>query len=616
MGDSPDTRPLRRALVQVLWHGGWALVALAAFAWHFRWLEAALPEWGYRQFTQWRLYEALALIPLAVGLAWLFRGRRYQAVLVPVGFWLTLAGPFDTKLVELNAPLLPSDVTLIFRQFRGLRTIEQVALSLWLVLGLAVAGAVLRQWLRSRWRTRLLAAGGFLLSAATMALLGYQTILAQRANPNPRWLATTHGQLAFYAAHAERWLFERMPSRDEAAAAQASLRHNDLLMGDGVTTGVVPSRPKTSLYIVLAESWLDPMDLGIPLSADPFPPRLRAWMRQSHSRLLVSTSRGGTASTEFELLSGLPAQLNDLGYGIEFRNFIRQPLPGLARQVKQAGIPADLYTATTVDFYEEISAYLNFGFSAIKAGFQFDRADLDGPCLSDESFFAQATRDIVAHRQPRHPALHYLVTIAGHYPFVCNPQTRPPIITCTPRSEAIETLVNRMAYSSRALLGLIDHLKAVDPEASLVVFGDHSPQPSAALEATPYYQDPATVYSTPLLWLDRLETPIPLGRLPAYGLHYLALRHFGLRPAPWAEPFAKAAEKGLRNYPEIGRFSYRDEAPDTAHWCPDPLGAGNGCAKGSDFFQDAKVVALDVLSGSQHGLKTPTAARAGDASHP
>jgi hypothetical protein len=585
------------------------MITVAVFAWHFRYLETHLPFWYYLEPTRWRLYEALALVPIAIGLNWLFRERRLGAWLVLAGFWAFVAGPFDVKLIELNAPLLPSDITLIFKQYGSLRVREQVALALWLIVGVGVCGAIGLQWRRSSGRTRLVVAGTTLLSVGGLSLLIMQTVNEKFTLQNQRILATKRGHLVVYGVEAALKFLERAPSRDDVANAQRALRDNPLLKlaGEPLPTPAwgPPVKPGASLYVVLVESWIDPLDLGFTYSEDPFPPRLRQWISASRSRLLTSISRGGTASTEFEVMFGMPAQVLKNGYGREFREYVRQPMMGLAAQLRQAGIPADLQSASAVDYYGEYSAYRCAGFEDITLGHGFDRSDLDGWYLADESFFDQSLRRLSAKPGPRRPALHGLTTMASHYPFSLNPKVRPPFITTTPRQPGVEALANRMAYTSRALMDLIDRLKKQDPGASIVVFGDHSPQPDKELQATPYYNEADTVFSAPLLWLDELDKPIKLGRVPAYGLHYMILQHFGLRPAAWAVPFAQAARNELRNYAEIGRFSLRSPGAET-QWCPDPFSLNNGCTYGSDFFKQVRVIEFDLLSGAQHGLKDLT----------
>ncbi len=592
-------------LVRTSWYG---VFTLAAFELHFYLTERTITYnetlAQYWSKTSARIWEPLALLPVAVAVAHLVSRRPIRSVIVPFTFWLTVFAPFYVKMALRQAPLLPQEITMVLEQFPDLPLREQAVLLAWSVIGLATGVTLLAAVWRLHWKQRAGLAAPILVSA--LALVGLGALAA--AEPGfPRYQANRWGHLVHYVGQAGRPLFARPPSRTAVAAAYAALQNPALppkrwLPGRDFWTYPLAD-PQHPLYVILVESWIDPVDLGVPLSADPFPPRLRDWITRSKARLVVGTAKGGSSSTEFEVLAGIPSQLADSGWGIEFRSTMRQAVPGLPRKLRAAGVESAALEDSIIDHYDEATAYGYLGFERIVRGQAFDRADLDGSYLSDDSFFRQVVAMQASTRQPPRPFLHYLTTTASHFPYPLNEKVRPRFITSSPRSEDIEVLANRMAYTSRALLDLIDHLRQVDPQASLVAFGDHAPPPNDGMAATAYYKSPDTLYSAPLLWLDRLEKPLPLGHVPAYGLHYLILRHFGVSTPAWAQPFERMARLNFRNYPDVGMMAIGGDRPSTSY----VYRAGNTPPEVTGFLAGAgdhlKVLARDVISGSQFVLR-------------
>ncbi|MBQ1785976.1 MAG: sulfatase-like hydrolase/transferase, partial [Turicibacter sp.] len=118
------------------------------------------------------------------------------------------------------------------------------------------------------------------------------------------------------------------------------------------------------LILLQLESFFDPLTLnGIHFSQDPIP-TFRKLMNQNQSGMMeVSTFGGGTAKTEFSVLTSMNAQLLKPGE-IPHHSFLKHtPVASLASQLKHVGYQATLVHNYEGNFYNRHLAYRNLGFS-------------------------------------------------------------------------------------------------------------------------------------------------------------------------------------------------------------------------------------------------------------
>jgi hypothetical protein len=264
---------------------------------------------------------------------------------------------------------------------------------------------------------------------------------------------------------------------DAAAVAQL---HRELALppGPGMAVGSLPPlavakldpAERTSVHIVVVESLLDPLNLTrADLPADPFDPRFRGWVAASQTTSLSPSFGGASARAEFELLCGLPS------YGLvdlELNLMRGASLPCLPALLRDHGYLTLTDNPAPGTFFNYHRAYPAMGFTNVHSADDFDFSDKDGPWLSTDSFLRQHLQFLTAARRAGRPLFTYAFTNAGHYPFEIDARRRPPRF---PDDTWTERAANALFYTTRAVADFVETVEKEDPDAIIVVIGDHLP---------------------------------------------------------------------------------------------------------------------------------------------
>ncbi len=117
------------------------------------------------------------------------------------------------------------------------------------------------------------------------------------------------------------------------------------------------------LYLV--ESMMDPDEFGVRYTSDPIP-TIRSLRRTFPGGwAIVPEAFGGSANTEFEVLTGMSMCFLSQG-SLAYRQYLRHPIPSLPRALKEAGYRG---TAIQVDpkyFFARENAYHLLGFDDVR----------------------------------------------------------------------------------------------------------------------------------------------------------------------------------------------------------------------------------------------------------
>jgi hypothetical protein len=229
----------------------------------------------------------------------------------------------------------------------------------------------------------------------------------------------------------------------------------------------VPQPP--NVHLIVMESLLDPRNVRTtPFDSDPMDSRLRRWIDESASLGLAPTFGGQTARAEFELLCGVPSYA---ALGVEM-NLIERPVPCLPRLLHDAGYLTWASVPVAPSFFRVGRAYPALGFDERFFRDSFDVSDMDGLWLSDASTFRQTLARLSAHPRNGRPIFDYIVTTAGHEPFERNAARRPPVFR---GNGWLPRMANTVHYSSQAVADFVETIEDRDPDAIVMIVGDHLP---------------------------------------------------------------------------------------------------------------------------------------------
>lgn len=305
---------------------------------------------------------------------------------------------------------------------------------------------------------------------APAPLRGYVAATVGDGNWSEQWTLRRCGRFAatlhFYVRRAIA--LERLPEAARAAP-QGTL-----------FAGALAGRP--NVHLVVLESFLDPrLVSGVEFDRPPLHPDLRALLGEGGDAFDLVTAPvygGGTAQTEFELLTGLPA----LGRveTIEFNALEGHAVPGLVRALRERGYRTVASVGTQPHFYNCGRAYRSLGFDETHfldgASYLGSRP---GEVLFDGDLLARNLEHVTARfLATGQPVFNYVVGMYGHHPYERDRQRRPDVCRLLPGgdgSSTIERIANQFHHRTGALAAFLSALRERDPTALVFVTSDHLP---------------------------------------------------------------------------------------------------------------------------------------------
>ncbi|WP_157736478.1 LTA synthase family protein [Granulosicoccus antarcticus] len=365
-----------------------------------------------------------------------------------------------------------------------------------------------------------------------------------------------------------------------------------------------------NVHLIVLESFFDPMSLGPEwVSEDPFPASFRElWAQTGNTHALSPVFGGYTANAEFETLCGFPVTEN----AVFFEGWLRRQVPCLPAVLAKAGYQSVASHPNVPGFWNRTLAYKLVGFENYLSKSNFDLKDSVEGLLLDHSFYTQVDEQLAKIDTDR-PFLNYMLTYHGHLPYPSN-ENYPDQIKPGPAGKdaiLLNGYLNQIWYKSRDLMARLEKLRADDPNALIVMFGDHlpflGPNYGVYTEAMNLPADRAQftgdmleyLVSTPLIVIDGEKGPLQLGKLPLYRLPSLILELLGKKADAGMLDWAQNPEGQLIR-PVYGM--HIDLQDGTATACPDDATAPASCETSANWLARTRLLIKDLFSGKQFSL--------------
>lgn len=232
----------------------------------------------------------------------------------------------------------------------------------------------------------------------------------------------------------------------------------------------------TNIVIILGESFIDPLRLeGLELGEDPIPFTRDLLDRTMSGTLRTTVFGGGTASVEFEVLTGMSTRL------------LSRTLPPYQALVASAErFPSLLErfneTWTTIgvhpfvaDFYRRADAYRALGFDESRFIDQMrtDTRLSEAGYIADSATYADLLDDLRTHEDP---VLAQVITMQNHAGYAgLYPDPIPVLEPASARdSWGLSDYLRGLSHADAALADLLAGLEALDEETVVLFYGDHA----------------------------------------------------------------------------------------------------------------------------------------------
>ena len=276
----------------------------------------------------------------------------------------------------------------------------------------------------------------------------------------------TNGKFASFIYYS---LAEKHNNRALAEATPAPL-HESLYKGT--------IAQKRNVHIVVLESFIDPRLIkDVTFSRTPIAQNMLPFLPPDKLFSLIQNPvyGGGTAQSEFEILTGIPA-LARLG-STEFNSLRGFTNAGFINQLVHQGYESLATIATDPHYYNSISAYTSMGFKDLH--FAADINDVQHIEEDDEIFdgtvlsftLAQIKQKLSSHQ----PLVTYTLGMYGHIPFARNLPLRPDVIEVVHTNAKLHNIANQFYYRTKALGQFLATLQQIDANAIIMVVSDHLP---------------------------------------------------------------------------------------------------------------------------------------------
>lgn len=281
---------------------------------------------------------------------------------------------------------------------------------------------------------------------------------------------------------------------------------------------------RPNIIFVQLESFFDPYIVEhLSFSEDPIPNFRKLKNEYTSGELYVPTVGGGTANTEFEVLTG--CCLDFFGAG-EF------PYYSILKEKTCESLAVDLraidYTATAIhnytgSFYYRDTVYDNLGFNRYISKEFMDGYDLTPMGWPEDEILQSIIRDVMDSTQGKD--FIYTVTVQTHGKYIELPEEMEAVITVEgARNEheklTMEYFLTLLVDVDKLVGALVEEYSQYDEDVMIVFFSDHLP----GLELSEDVLSTKNIYATEYVIWTNYELPKEDKNLEAYQLGAYALK--------------------------------------------------------------------------------------------
>lgn len=397
----------------------------------------------------------------------LFTSRIFFSTLLVAVPTLVLGAVNGIKLAVRSAPLIPGDLLLVRELWQLIPLLIDLKYINYLLAGsMAVVAAafMLKNWMGMEPLGKHHRFSSFIALVSIVLL-----VLGQTSNTMDKDL-WRKGMFYSFAIPAKN-----QPVYDSMAVEKAEEEIGELLEAEKIPERA-PINP--NIIVIMSEAFWDVNKLGVTFTQNPIP-RFEALRQESlFGEAHVPVFSGGTANTEYEILTGMSLKNYPNDWNIVYTSEITSPRPSLASILRKQG-----YTSIGLHpylgwYYNRNNIYRHLGFHTFETVEYIVEPDLVGYYVSD-AYVTQRIIEIVEEETA--PVFTFALTMQNHGPFTNQRYDEETFVVkvedqlSNTASEILSSYAQGLYLSDKALGRLVDFLKDYDEPTLLLFFGDHLP---------------------------------------------------------------------------------------------------------------------------------------------
>lgn len=235
-----------------------------------------------------------------------------------------------------------------------------------------------------------------------------------------------------------------------------------------------------NIIVIMDEAFSDITEIGdFQLSEDAIPFYHSLKENTIKGKFFVSVCAGGTASTEFEVLTSNAMAFTPLKSS-PYQIYINDEMPSLASNLKQQN-----YSGITAmhpyrpNGYKRDKVYPLLGFNDFISLEDFTNPKLIRQFVSDEADFDRIIQEYeAADKESDNPYFMFNVTMQNHSDYLQVWDNMNMDITLSGKISNTKSsiYVNLVKETDKALKNLIEYFENIDEPTVIVFFGDHQPR--------------------------------------------------------------------------------------------------------------------------------------------
>ena len=417
----------------------------------------------------------LAILHVFFAFAALFPHRSFGAAVVGI-LWLLLGITDLIMMLVRNSPLAGNDFSVFFTGFG----ITFKYLKLWHILLIAVgfllvgASAVLLfRRLPKKQSKRLPALLHFIGTVAVTVLLVCTVRLTGSIPKHFSDMTKAYDAYGFPYCFVQS-LTERGIGKP-AAYKDSSLDDIEARLS---STGASAEKTPNIIFLQLESFW-DVNELrDVSFSENPLPTFTALAQNGPSGFLTVPSIGGGTANTEFEVLSGMSLDYFGVGEYPYYTVLQNTACESVAYDLSQIGYTAHALHNYTGSFYERNIAYGNLGFDTFTPLEYMTNPSYNPIGWANDAILTEQI--MTALRSTDTKDFIFTVTVQGHGQYPSEPSEKPGRITVSGISDSAllnqyTYYVNQLYETDAFLARLIAELEAYGEDTVVVAYGDHLP---------------------------------------------------------------------------------------------------------------------------------------------
>jgi len=235
---------------------------------------------------------------------------------------------------------------------------------------------------------------------------------------------------------------------------------------------------KPDIIMILSESLWDITTVPtLEISDDPLKYMHELYSESIHGNFISRTFSGGTATVEYEVLTGMVLNyIDSLGYSV-YPDALGDSPRSLATVLKEKGYATTVAHPYFGAFYNRNDAMPLLGFDRFLDEAIMKNEDRTGGRISDDWLFRYIIGEMDANEGPN---FIFGITMQNHQPYDGDKYAENRIEVLNNNMDAelktsTETYMEGIRQSDEALQNLVEHLRTREKPTVLVMFGDHQP---------------------------------------------------------------------------------------------------------------------------------------------